>query len=340
MKDCHGAHIFPYSLGKTQQKAKLEIWKVLEMFWGRERKDQLQQLIFGQCNTLLLDSKTQINALHNMITFSPDAHTSWVRERFTLEPLSEEDNPCSLRAIFHGTPQKSETLKELDLATDPTNIQLIPLTDDTTFFHVRIHLPIMNGNIVTFTTNDPINVPIPHWDLLMLQCYLIRVLRMAGRAGEDMLGIFDTDDEVSSLGVSNAGSTEKQTDQNRTQLLLDLDGITDFQILPLGPSPDFAINMATHLEQTVLKEQRRSFSSISKRCSCLQSFRVYLQRKNEHKRTAILYSKGKINSEITQAPNVIRCDTQCDIAYQSCNTLSTLLYINLHTTVSDNYLIN
>lgn len=31
----------------------------------------------------------------------------------------------------------------------------------------------------------------------MLQCVLIRVLRMAGRAGEDMLESFDTDDEVS-----------------------------------------------------------------------------------------------------------------------------------------------
>lgn len=75
MGDCHEAHIFPYSLGKTQEKAALDIWKVLEMFWGLERKDQLQQLIFGQRDTTISTSKTQINALHNIITLSPEVHT-------------------------------------------------------------------------------------------------------------------------------------------------------------------------------------------------------------------------------------------------------------------------
>lgn len=205
VEDCHGAHIFPYSLGKTQQKAALEIWTVLEMFWELERKDQLQQLIFGDRSTLTPTSKTQINALQNMITLSPEVHTGWARGKFTLEPLREEGDLYSLRAMFQWTPKKSETPKELDIATDPTSIDLIPLKNNTPFFHVETYLPITNGHIVTFTTNDPINAPIPHRDLLMLQCYLIRVLRMAGRAGEDMLETFDTDDEVSSLDASNAG---------------------------------------------------------------------------------------------------------------------------------------
>ena len=302
--DCHGVHIFPYSLGKTQQKATLDIWKVLEMFWGLERKDQLQQLIFGQRDTLISTSKTQINALHNMITLSPDAHTGWARGRFTLEPLREEDNPYSLRAMFQWTPQKSETPKELDIATDPTSIELVPLTDDTPFFHVKTHLPITNGHIVTFTTNDPINAPIPHRDLLMLQCFLIRVLRMAGRAGEDMLETFDTDDEVSLLAASNAGSTEVQTAHDLTQSLLHVDGTTNLTKSPLAPSPDLSVDMTTLLGQSAQKKRRRPFSSIPKCLSCLQSFRAYLHRKNGQNRTARLYSKGKINSDVdTQAQN-------------------------------------
>ncbi len=35
----------------------------------------------------------------------------------------------------------------------------------------------------------------------MLQSFPIRVLRMAGRAGEDMLETFDTNNEVSSVAV-------------------------------------------------------------------------------------------------------------------------------------------
>lgn len=145
MGECHGAHIFPYSLGKTQQKAALGIWKVLEIFWGLERKDQHQQLIFGQRSTLTPTSKTQINALQNIITLSPEVHTGWARGKFTLEPLREEGDPYSLRAIFQWTSQKSETPKGLDIATDPTSIELIPLTDDTPFLHVKTYLPIRNA---------------------------------------------------------------------------------------------------------------------------------------------------------------------------------------------------
>lgn len=58
----HGAHIFPYALGNTQQKATIDLWKVLDMFRGRERKEKLQQLIFGDANTIIPASKTLINS--------------------------------------------------------------------------------------------------------------------------------------------------------------------------------------------------------------------------------------------------------------------------------------
>lgn len=274
------------------------------MFWGLERKQQLQQLIFGQPDTISSTSKTQINALHNMITLSPEVHTGWARGRFTLEPLGEEDNPYSLRVMFQWASQNSQSPKELGIATDPTSIELIPLTDDTPFFHVKTHLPITNGYIVTFTTNDPINAPIPHRDLLMLQCFLIRVLRMAGRAGEDMLETFDTDDEVSLLAASRAGSTEEQPAHDLTQSPLQPHGTTDFKRSPLAPSPDPGIDIATPLEQPAQNKRRRPFSNISKSLSCLQSFRAYLHRKNGQNRTVRLYSKGKINSNMgIQAQN-------------------------------------
>lgn len=180
------------------------------MFWGPVRKDQLLQLIFGSRNTMS-NPKTQINALHNMITLSPNAHSNWSFGLFTLEPLVAEANPYELRARFQSAPQKSESPKELGIDTDPTSIELIPLTFGTGLFHVGTLLPIMDGDIVTFTTNDPINAPVPHRDLLMLQCFLVRVLRMAGRSGEDMLETFDSDDQVSLLAKSNASSTEDKT---------------------------------------------------------------------------------------------------------------------------------
>lgn len=126
---------------------------------------------------------------------------------------------------------------------------------------------------------------------------------MAGRAGEDMLETLDTDDEVSLLTASNSGSIEEQTDHDRTQSLLDLDGTTDVQNLPLAPSPDLGIDLATPLEQPVQKKPWKPFSTISKRWSFLQSFCAYLHRKNGQNRKTRLHSKEKINPENTQAQN-------------------------------------
>ena len=292
------------------------------MFWGPERKDQLLQLIFGPSDTTTSNSKTQINALHNMLTLSPDAHSRWGRGKFTLEPLEEEANPYELRARFQWTPQQSENPKELGIAADPMSIELIPLTIGTRLVNYETLSPIMDGHIVTFRSSDPVNTPLPHRDLLMLQCFLIHVLRMAGRAGEDMLETFDTDDEISLLTTSNAGSAEEQTAHELTQSPPYHDGRNDLEKSHLAPSPDLGINIATPLEQPPQKKRRRPFSSkpspelgISiatpleqpqkkrrrpfssnlKLLSCLRRIFAYLHRKNGQNRTARLSSEERIN---------------------------------------------
>lgn len=83
----------------------------------------------------------------------------------------------------------------------------------------------------------------------MLQYLLIHVLRMAGRSGEDKLETFDSEDEVSLLAASKAGSTEQQTAHELTQSPLYYDGTTDLDMSPVAPSPDLGINIATPLQQ-------------------------------------------------------------------------------------------
>ena len=50
--------------------------------------------------------------------------------------------------------------------------------------------------------HDSENYPLPDRDLLRLQCNLIMVLRMAGRAGGDILETYDSDSEVSSMDTA------------------------------------------------------------------------------------------------------------------------------------------
>lgn len=211
---CHGAHIYPYSLGKTQQKSTLDLWKVLEMFWGKERKEKLQQLIFGNTGTTLPASKTLINSLYNMLTLSADTHSYWALGTFILEPLEEQSDSHELRARVRYMPQHFENPKELEIDVDPANIEIMPLEDSDCLIDYVTMSPIMKEHIITLKTSDPVNAPLPNWDLLMLQCLLIRVSRMAGRVGQDMLETFDSDNDISSLAASDGVSPEKYVDNN------------------------------------------------------------------------------------------------------------------------------
>ena len=82
---------------------------------------------------------------------------------------------------------------------------------------------------------------------------------MAVRAGKDMLETFDSDDGVSLLAASNAGSTEEQTAHELTQSPPIIIGTTDLES-PLAPSPDLGIDIAIPLEQSPQKKRRRPFS--------------------------------------------------------------------------------
>lgn len=129
MKVYHGAHIFPYSLGKTQQESTIELWKALEIFWGRERKEELQQLIFGNPSTTMPASKTLINSLHNKLTLSADAHNFWALGTLILEPLREESGSDELKARVRYMPQHFENTRELRIDIDSAIIEITPLED-------------------------------------------------------------------------------------------------------------------------------------------------------------------------------------------------------------------
>lgn len=252
----------------------------MEIFWGPERKERLQQLIFGPRDAITPESKTQINDLQNMITLSPDAHCTWAHGRFTLEPMgAEANNPHELRVRVKWTPRHSENPKEVGIAADSTSIELIPITNGEGLFDLESFSPIsgkvsriVDGHIVTFRSNDLLNASLPNRDLFMLQCFVVRVLRMAGRYGEDMLETFGTDDEASSLAASNAGSSEEQTVPEIAQPAPYHDGTTDLGKSRLAPSPDLGGNVATLLEQPPQKERQKPSSTTPKLWSYLRNF--------------------------------------------------------------------
>ncbi|KAI9759366.1 MAG: hypothetical protein M1840_003370 [Geoglossum simile] len=205
---CEVAHIVPYSVGKSRACATGDLWAVLRMFWGEVRTQKLQNLVFGPQDLMESNAKTLVNRLYNVLTMSPDAHTYWANGFFVLEPHPEDDvdNLYTQRAVFYWIyPHESLQLEpgvftsiQLTHPTPPLSTLISPGEGYIGLVDGRANPPrfIQDGHVIIFQTDDPVMRPLPSRELLWLQAILIRVLRMAGRAGWDMLEMNYSDSDV------------------------------------------------------------------------------------------------------------------------------------------------
>ena len=150
---------------------------------------KLKQKIFGSATFQGPNSRTYINQPFNMITLAPHIHVMWGRGEFMLEPVDEPMNPYRQNLRFKCVlPRRSS--EKINLLTDPNSLDVV--TEEEPIFN-RTGARLGSGSIISFTTHDPENFPLPDRNLLSLQCLLIMVLRMAGRAGGDILETYDSD---------------------------------------------------------------------------------------------------------------------------------------------------
>lgn len=143
------------------------------MFWGKERKEALHNCIFG-------DPKTLINRLYKMVTLSPEVHAYWGLGCFILEPLMAESTTLELKLRFQWIPNHQAT-DGVTMGTLSSSLEAPP--KPKYLMNVETGELIHDGYIVTLKTVNPIKAPLTSLELLNLQCHLVRVLRMAGRAG-------------------------------------------------------------------------------------------------------------------------------------------------------------
>ena len=184
------------------------------MFWGKERKEALHNCIFGDPNLIHPESKTLINRLYNMITLSAEVHIYWGLGHFILEPAMAESTPFELKKLrFQWIPSHRAT-DGVTMETLPSSLEA-PLKPKY-LVNVDTREAIHDGYIITLKTVDPIKAPLPSLELLNLQCHLVRVLRMAGRAGGDMLEIIESDSDISSVAASDQLERDINASSSRT----------------------------------------------------------------------------------------------------------------------------
>ncbi|KAH0562851.1 hypothetical protein GP486_002524 [Trichoglossum hirsutum] len=217
------AHIIPYSVGKSQARATTDLWAVLRIFWGDEAVLRLQPLIFGAPgDEYNPTAKTPVNKLYNVITLSSQAHTCWGQGYFVLEP-HPDDNPDDeytldvvLRWIYPNGSSRSEPgiyiPIDINAALPPLSTHIGNADEQIMLCYIddKTKQPalVQDGHRVTFSTNDPDLYPLPSRELLWLQSCLIRVLRMAGRAGWDMQEMNRSDTDASSIRADEAWASQ------------------------------------------------------------------------------------------------------------------------------------
>ncbi|KAH0551757.1 hypothetical protein GP486_007024 [Trichoglossum hirsutum] len=213
---CEATHIFPYSLGKSQARSTIDLWAVLPMFWGDGPTNELRDLIFGPPtgdSSADSTSKTFINKLYNIVTLAPHAHSLWAEGAFVLEPHPDDDSndQHNLQAVFYWIHPHESTHSAPGIyplininAPLPRIIPTLSQAPESGYMGLsngRVYppSPIEDGHIISFTTDDPITSPLPSRQLLNLQAALIRVLRMAGRAGWDVRWMNESEGDIDSI---------------------------------------------------------------------------------------------------------------------------------------------
>lgn len=170
-----------------------------------------KQTIFGPETLVAPNSRTNINQLYNMITLSSEIHGHWGLGNFMLEPVDEATNSYEQNLRFKWVPQRRSS-GSINLLTNPNSLLDVLEAEPEMLFNCRTGTRIDDGCMISVTTRDPISYPLPDRDLLRLQCNLIMVMRMAGRAGSDTLESYDSDSEVPSIATADVSRRNSSTD--------------------------------------------------------------------------------------------------------------------------------
>ena len=124
----------------------------------------------------------------------------WAKGQFALKPLELSSDNTELMVQFFW--QVSNTYKpanRIDLLKEPASSK--GLTEGAGGWLAYEEIDgslhkIRSGEVFTFKTTDPKNLPLPSMELLEMQWHLQRLVAMSGAAGWPSLDWADDDDDI------------------------------------------------------------------------------------------------------------------------------------------------
>jgi hypothetical protein len=129
----------------------------------------------------LITAPNTTELCENMVCMSSVVRALWQMGRFALQPLNLSEDEPTMTVRFFWLP----TLSTSDmLLTDPSTYPsgLSASARGTKTWNCVTERKIRSGDIITLTTEDPENLPLPSLKLLEMQWILNRVLALSGAA--------------------------------------------------------------------------------------------------------------------------------------------------------------
>ncbi|KAJ5151504.1 uncharacterized protein N7482_010756 [Penicillium canariense] len=145
----------------------------LRNYWGRTQTEK------GEAELLLgYTINTEFTA--NMMTPSKQAYVYWGCAMCAFRPVSVNKAQTVMYIALHWLPMLPPSVKRSDHVSPTEKLEPIWIG----IYNWERKVEMQSGDIITVTTDDPLNRPLPLWDLLLLMWHLTRIAAMQG-ARED-----------------------------------------------------------------------------------------------------------------------------------------------------------
>lgn len=149
-------------------------WDSLRYFFTEEKVNRWK--------SIALSDKDESPA--NMLCLSPVAHDYWAKGFIALKPVALSDDRTQLTVQFFWLDRKIRKHHTVLLTEAPE--QILNVGDRSSgnrgiirLWNYRTREIVKSGDLITLGTDDPVEKPLPDWELLDMQWYL----QLAAAAG-------------------------------------------------------------------------------------------------------------------------------------------------------------
>ncbi|OJJ81249.1 uncharacterized protein ASPGLDRAFT_133189, partial [Aspergillus glaucus CBS 516.65] len=116
----------------------------------------------------------------HLVSMATQAYGYWKDARFALQPISRSEDGKPLTVKFWWMPMATEydCMPATDIPEFPANLDSAPRGGK--LYNTETELKIASGEEITFHIEDPVEVPLPLWELLEMQWIMHRIAGMLG----------------------------------------------------------------------------------------------------------------------------------------------------------------